>query len=128
MTLKEKLTISDELPDFLHEKIEGSSMAVRRKSRDEDYCSFSITSDKMKLPRLSVYIDLFYQRKGFSLSPLSTSVLPNFTLRTYKHLSGSSSQAMIAQEKSEFYFFVEDRETEQQRKIRMLLENSVRGA
>ena len=126
MTLKDKLTISDELPDFLHKKIEGSILVIRKRNKNEEYQSFSIIDENIKLPQISVYLDLFYQRKGFSLSPLSTSLLTNFSLRTYNHLSGSSSQAMIAREKNEFYFFVVDNETLFQLKIRTLLQDSNR--
>src|SRR3989344_2971813 len=120
----EDLMPSKGLADFLHKRIEDSTLVIRRRNKNEEYHSFSIIDENIKLPQISIYLDLFYQQKGFSLSPLSTSVLANFSLKTYNHLSGSSSQAMIARERNEFYFFVVDNETEHQRKIRTLLQDS----
>ena len=121
MTLTEKLTISNELPYFLHGKIGGIMLVRRMRNKEEDYQGFLIMNDNIKLPAVCVYLDLFYQERRFSLSELSTAVLPKFSLRTYRHLSGSSAQVMIAKEKSEFYFFISDNETDQQREIRVLL-------
>ncbi|MBI3334002.1 hypothetical protein HYZ97_00770 [Candidatus Pacearchaeota archaeon] len=72
-------------------------------------------------PILYLYLDKWYQQKGFSLAPDASGKLEGFSLRTYRHLSGSAAQVMLVHTQSEYSFFIEDTETASERKIRLAL-------
>ena len=64
-------------------------------------------------------LDEYYVPKGFNLAPLASTILERFALRTYRHLSGSSTQIMVSETaKYNYFVFINDYEDSRQREIR----------